>query len=360
MSGVVTDVVTVSCRVPLRLPFVTALRRTEAVDAVLVEVHTDDGYVGLGEATPIGAITGESVASVQAALGGPLREAVVGRDADDLVGALGALQRALPANPSAKAGLDIALHDLTSQRLGIPLQQYLGTTCSSVATDVGVSAASPKEMAAEAVARVGGGFGILKLKLGDGRHDDIRRVLSVREAVGPSVGLRLDANQGWGARQAVRILAELERQQANVEFVEQPVPALDLGALAFVTGSTATPVLADEAVWSARDVLVLAERKAADLVNLKLMKCGGLGPARAAAAVAEATGMGWLVGGMMETAVAVTAGAAFAATGAANVVHDLDAAWWLAPPNQALRYEGGRLFMPNAPGLRSVAGELGR
>ena len=177
------------------------------------------------------------------------------------------------------------------------------------------------------------------------------RVRAVRAAVGPNVGLRLDANQGWTPRQAVRVISELEGE--DVEFVEQPVPAWDLDGLAWVSDRVRTPILADEAVFSARDLVEVIRRRAADMINVKLAKCGGLGPARTLLSLAQVHGMGTVIGSMMESPVGVGAAASLAAAYGTTAVSDLDAAWWLAaaPVSGGIRYDGAVVELADAPGL---------
>lgn len=145
----------------------------------------------------------------------------------------------------------------------------------------------------------------------------------------------------------------LEDADLGIELVEQPTPAADLDGLAFVTTHVDTPILADESVWSARDAIEVVRRRAADLVNVKLTKCGGLAPALQIAAVAAATDVGVLVGSMMETHVGV--GAAVALTAAIGTPHvcDLDAAWWLASPpvKGGITYGPGIVTLSSRPGL---------
>lgn len=336
-------------REPLRAPFVTALRTVTEVEAVVVEVRDGDGRTGVGEAVATGPITGELSGGIAAALDGPLRSAVLGRDAEDFEDLLRAVRAAVVGNRSAKAAMDIALHDLRAQVLGLPLHRLLGAARHEVASDVTVGAGGPREMAEAAAARVRDGFGTLKIKVGDDPAVEVERVRRVRDAVGPDVRLRLDANQGWSPKQAVAIMAELERARAGIEFLEQPVAAADLAGMAFVTARTATPVMADESAATARDVLRIIELRAADIVNVKLMKCGGIRAARGLIDVATAGGLPVLIGGMMETAIGVGAAASLAATLPAGLVHDVDPAWWLA--GSPLRYEAGTLQLPNEVGL---------
>lgn len=338
---------------PMREPFVTALRRTSTVDSVLVELVDADGVTGWGEGVQTWRITGDSLASVEAAVQGPLRDVVVGRDPGDLHALCNDIAAAIVGNTAAKAAVDVAVHDLAARRLGVPLARLLGTSVSRVDTDVTLSVGTVDSMSAAAAARVGDGFAVLKVKLGDGAGDDVARMRAIRSAAGPSVVLRVDANQGWTPRQAVQVVRALEDAGVGIELVEQPVPHEDLAGLAYVTEHVDTPVLADEAVWSARDALEIVRRRAADLLNIKLAKCGGLGPARRLLAVAEASGTGVLVGQMMETPVGTGAAAAFAAMAGSAYVPDLDAAWWLSasPVRGGLVYDGARIVLPDAPGL---------
>jgi L-alanine-DL-glutamate epimerase-like enolase superfamily enzyme len=199
--------------VPLVRPFVTAVRVAHAVDAMLVEARDSDGRSGWGEAPISWRVTGESAASVTAAVEGPLGSAVTG----------------LPVDEPAEAG-------------------------------------------------AGG--------------DDMATLAAVRDAVGPDVTLRVDANQGWTPGQAVTVISAWEDAGVAVELVEQPVHRDDLAGLAFVTARVATPVLADESVWTRRDLRQVVTDRAADMVNIKLAKTGGLREALALAHLAEEYGIG--------------------------------------------------------------------
>jgi len=338
---------------PLHTPFVTAVRSTEVVESVLVQAVDGDGRSGWGEGVSTWRITGDSIAGIEAAVSGPLRDVVVGRDVDDLDALLRDVGSAIVGNTAAKAAVDGALHDLAAVRLGIPLPRLLGSAALDLPTDITLAADSPTAMATAAKARRGDGFDVLKIKVGDGGADDVTRVHAIRESAGKQAILRLDANQGWSPREAVRIIGTLEDAGLDIELVEQPVRAGDLDGLAFVTAHVQTPILADEAVSSARDLLEITRRRAADMVNIKLAKCGGLRAGRALLAVAEAAGVDVLIGSMMETHVGVGAAASLAAISGSPLVHDLDAAWWLrrSPVEGGPRYEQARLRFAAAPGL---------
>ena len=339
--------------VDLHTPFVTALRRTTTTDTVVVRLVDSDGVTGWGEAPQVWQVTGESLAGAAACIEGPLAAVVRGVDADDLVPACRAVAGAVAGNFGAKSAVDVALHDLAARRRGVSLPVFLGSSTLTVATDVTLAAGDAEELAANARKRVAEGFTVLKLKVGTDAAGDVGRVRAAREAAGPDALIRLDANQGWTAREAVRVISALEDAHLDVELVEQPVAAADLDGLAWVTSRVSTPVLADEAVYCVRNLVEVIRRRAADLVNVKLAKCGGLSAARTLLEVARAHGVGTVVGSMMETHVGVGAAASLAAAYGTTAVADLDAAWWAAssPVVGGPAYDGPRVRLPDAPGL---------
>jgi o-succinylbenzoate synthase len=338
---------------PLHTPFVTALRSTSTTETVVVRVTDSDGVTGWGEAPQVWQVTGESLAGAQACVEGPLTAIVTGRDPDDLTDLCRALAAAVAANHGAKAAVDVALHDLAARRRGISLPVLLGSTTLRVPTDVTLAAGEPDALGDAARARVAEGFSVLKMKVGTDAATDVARVRAVRVAVGPSVRLRLDANQGWTARDAVRVIGALEDAHLDIELVEQPVPAADLDGLAWVTARVSTPVMADESVYGVRDLVEVIRRRSADLVNVKLAKCGGLSVATTLLDLAHAQGMGSIVGSMMETHVGVGAAASLVAAHPTSTVSDLDAAWWAAtsPVVGGMAYDGATVVLPDAPGL---------
>jgi L-alanine-DL-glutamate epimerase-like enolase superfamily enzyme len=338
---------------PLHTPFVTSLRRTTTAETAVVRVTDSDGVTGWGEAPQVWQVTGESLAGVEACVSGPLADAVVGTDCDDLQPTTRAIASAVVGNHGAKAAVDVALHDLAARRRGVSLTVFLGSGARRVPTDVTLAAGDPEALADAAAHRAGEGFVVLKLKVGTDAGTDARRVRAVREAVGPGVRIRLDANQGWSARDAVGVISALEDADLGVELVEQPVAAADLDGLAWVTDRVQTPVMADESVYGVRDLVEVIRRRAADLVNVKLAKCGGISAARTLLELARAHGMGSMVGSMMESHIGVGAAASVAAACGVTVVPDLDAAWWAAEPpvRGGMRYDGPVVVLPEAPGL---------
>ncbi|GAA0626144.1 dipeptide epimerase [Kribbella sandramycini] len=335
---------------PLHTPFVTALRTATRADSLLVEL-SDGPLSGWGEAPQVWKVTGESRAGAQACIEGPIAAALEGLGPDDFTEALRRIENATAGNFGAKAAVDVALHDLVARRHGVSLHGFLGSTIDTVQTDVTLSVGDPDALADAATARVADGFGVLKLKVGTDAVADVERVRRVRAAVGPGPRLRLDANQGWSRRDAVTAIRALE--DCDLELVEQPVAAADLEGMAWVTDRVGTPILADESVYGVRDLVNVIRLGAADLVNVKLAKCGGLAAARTLLELARAHGVRTIVGSMMESHVGVGAAAALVAAYPTSAVNDLDAAWWLrdSPVVGGIRYDGALIRLPFEPGL---------
>jgi o-succinylbenzoate synthase len=353
--------------VPLHTPFVTALRRTTTTDTVVVRVTDTDGTTGWGEAPQVWQVTGESLAGATACLEEMLAPAVVGHDVDDWTEVLAEVQRAVARNDGAKAALDTAVHDVLARRAGMTLAAFLSAGRSGTATgdatgseayptvlqtDVTLSAGTADDLAAAAVHRVADGFTTLKMKVGTNAATDVGRVRAVREAVGANVTIRLDANQGWTPDEAVAVIRALEDADLDIEFVEQPVRGEDVEGLADVRSRVGLAVMADEALMSLVDLDRIIRLGAADLVNVKLAKCGSLGAALEQLRRARDAGIGTMVGSMMETAIGVGAAAAVAAAHSTTQVDDLDAAWWAAdsPVGGGIRYDEDRVVLPDGVG----------
>lgn len=336
---------------PLHTPFVTALRSTTTAESLLVEIVDSDGRSGFGEAPQVWQVTGASIAGSRACVEEMLAPLLLGQDPDDLVTLCRKVAKAVVGNESAKCAVDVALHDLAARRLGVPLARLLGGSGLRVRTDVTLSAGESGALAKAAADRVAEGFTVLKLKVGTDAAGDLDRIWAVCQAAGPGVTVRLDANQGWTPREAVRIINQMTG--LPIELVEQPVKRHDLDGLAYVTQKTDVPILADESVFTVRELTEVIKRRAADMVNVKLAKCGGLSTARTLLELAREHEMGTCVGSMMETGVGIGAAASLVAAQPTTLVSDLDAAWWLesSPVKGGPTYDNGVLTLPDQPGL---------
>ena len=162
-------------------------------------------------------------------------------------------------------------------------------------------------MARDAVSAVERGYDTLKIKVGANPELDVARLTAVRQAIGDRTCIRIDANQGWEPKQAVRLLNQMQEKGLDLEFVEQPVKAHDLEGMKYVTERSYVPVLADESVFSPEDAMKIMQMGAADLVNIKLMKCGGLYNALKIASAAEVYGVECMIGCMLEAKISVNA-----------------------------------------------------
>lgn len=308
--------------VPLRVPFKTALRSVSSVEDVIVEVYTDTGEVGYGEAPPTGAITGDTTGAILGALQDHIIKTVVGRDVDEFEDLMQALNKCIVGNTSAKAAMDMALWDLYGQLYRIPVYKLMGGSRKEIITDITISVNDPEEMARDAVDAVRRGYDTLKIKVGAHPELDVARLTAVRQAIGNDTRIRIDANQGWEPKQAVRLLNQMQEKGLDIEFVEQPVKAHDIDGLKYVTERSYVPVLADESVFSPEDAVRIMQTGAADLVNIKLMKCGGLYNALKIVSAAEVYGVECMIGCMLEAKISVNAAVHLAC--AKNIITKID------------------------------------
>lgn len=346
--------------VPLRMPFRTAVRSVDSVEDVIVLVRTDTGATGYGEAPPTGLVTGDTTGGIIDAIRTHIEPLLVGRDVAEFEALVQLVQRALIHNSSAKAAVDMALYDLYGQLWNIPVHRLLGGAKSSIVTDITISVNAPEEMARDALDAIARGYDTLKIKVGIDPRLDVARLTAVRRAVGPDVRIRIDANQAWRPKEAVRILSQMTDAGLDIELVEQPVAAADIDGLAYVTRESDVPVLADEAVFSPADALRIMQLHAADMVNIKLMKCGGLYPAQQIVAAAEVYGMECMIGCMLEAKISVNAAVALACAKSVITRIDLDGPVLCSedPIDGGAVFDEKHITASDAPGLgiRGVRG----
>ena len=279
----------------------------DSVEDVIVEIHTDTGNVGYGEAPPTGVITGDTTGAILGAMRDHIIKTIVGRNVDDFEDLMIALNKCILKNTSAKAATDMALWDLYGQLHNIPVYQLLGGSRKQIITDITISVNSPLQMAEDAANAISRGYDCLKVKVGVDPTLDVARLAAIRETVGSDCCIRIDANQAWTPKEAVRMLNQMQDKGLDIEFVEQPVPAHDFEGLKYVTDHACVPVLADESVFSPEDAVKIMQMRAADLVNIKLMKCGGIYNALKIASAAEVYGVECMIGCMLEAKVSVNA-----------------------------------------------------
>jgi L-alanine-DL-glutamate epimerase-like enolase superfamily enzyme len=320
-----------------RHPFLIARGGQAQHRTIWIRLRDRDGLEGWGEAAAT-TYYGETPETVLAALGAYVPH--LPDDPTDLDAAERALDDALGENPSARAALSTALHDLVGKRFGVPLWKLWGLNpATAPASTFTIGLDTPDKMRAKVIEAEP--YPILKVKLGTHRDGEILRAIrSVTEKE-----LRVDANAGWSRKRAIAMLPVL--QEFGVTVLEQPLPPHDLDGLAAVTRVSTIPVIADESCLVATDIPRLVG--AVDGINIKLAKCGSLREALRMIAVARAHGLLVMVGCMIETSVGITAAAHF--TPLVDLV-DLDGAALLSDdPFAGATIDGGRVVLPTGPGL---------
>lgn len=335
---------------PLAEPYEIAHEAFERADNVFLRLVPDHGPAGYGCAAPDLGVTGETADTVLAALE-EVEPLIRGADPLARNRLLARLKPRLAGHPAARAAIDVALHDLLGKVAGLPLWRLLGGYRSRMRTSITIGVLPEAETVERASARVAEGFRCLKLKGGRDPDLDASRVRAVRAAVGPSIELRFDANQGYSVDGALRFVAGV--RGARVELLEQPTPSAEPALLGRVSRAVAMPVMADESLLSLGDAFRLARKDHADMVNVKLMKVGGLTDAMAVDSVARAAGLEVMVGCMDESALAIAAGLAFALARPNVAYADLDGHLDLVgdPAAGVVTLRGGVLHPSPRPGL---------
>ncbi|UTA48401.1 dipeptide epimerase [Simiduia sp. 21SJ11W-1] len=350
----ITDIRLGMLKVPLITPFKTAMRTVEHVEDVVVQIETDTGLVGYGNAPATAVITGDTHGSVIEAINTIYRPLLLGRNIEELNRLTGEIQAALVKNTSAKAAVEIALYDLFAQSYKTPLYKILGGGESSLTTDITISVDYIDKMVADAQTAVARGFEILKIKVGKDIRLDIERIKAIYAAVEGRALLRLDANQGWTAKQAVHAIKSLEDAGVLLELVEQPVKAHDLEGMRYITERVHTPIMADESTFGPIEVIELIKHRAADIINIKLMKTGGLSNAIKIADIASVYDIQCMMGCMLETSIGVSA-AAHVAAAKSGIVRKVDldvpSLCQYDPVIGGVSYKDADIILNETPGL---------
>lgn len=298
--------------IALREPFAVATGTQAAALNVLVRVHLAGGASGLGEAAPFPAVTGETQEAVLTALTA-LRRELPGWDARAWRPLAAWLQERLPDLPSARCAVETAVLDALCRASGLPLHSFFGGAGTCLETDLTIPTGDAPA-AAQAASRIAAaGFRTIKLKVG-GRpvDEDIERIRAVATAA-PGVGLLLDGNAALAdVAAALTLLAEARHAGAQVLLLEQPLPRGDLEGHRILCARAGVPVAADESAASVADVVRLAREGAAQVINIKIMK-SGLVAALDMAITARSLGLGLMIGGMVESPLALSTSACLAA-----------------------------------------------
>ncbi len=342
----------------LKNPYQIAYEKINSVVNVFLEIETNVGLHGFGCAAPDLPVTGETPESVYDAADTIFRDTLLGSNPLNYVRLLERLKFQIGKQPAALALADMALHDILGKAAGMPLYKLLGGYRESIKTSVTIGISSVEDTVKQARNLVSAGFKALKIKGGQQVKSDIERVMKVRETVGGHVELRFDANQGYTVEEAIQFVENV--RSAHLELVEQPTPKGQPDLLGFVTRAVSLPIMADESMLNLRDVFRLAKNDLIDMVNIKLMKVGGIYEAMHVNSVARAAEMEVMIGCMDESALAISAGLHFALARPNVKYADLDGHLDLMddPTAGCVKLEDGFLYPLKNPGLGMVKGIL--
>ena len=321
--------------------------------SAVVRIVAADGAVGLGNIDPSLGYSLETIDQSLAALRDTLVHVVRGLDAANPHGVVAAMNRSLPGFLDAKAAIEMACIDLTARRLGIAVHRYLGGALTSrVSFNAWIGILPPDEAAAEARKWFDAGFRSAKIKVGSDVDIDRDRVQAVREAVGPSMKLRADANAGYRPEQAIALGRAIDR--FDMQLLEQPVAADDLAGMARVRKAIGIPVMADESITDHASLIAVIRADCADIVKLKVMKQGGLLECRRMIETAAAAGYRVVIGHGFGLGINTVAEIMVAAT-SDSVLEGLECVGPLKTSDDIvttkLDLRAGSMALPEGPGL---------
>jgi len=350
----ITSIETIPVQIPLKSPFKTSKAEQKSAKIVLVKLHTDKGIIGIGECDPRPHITGETVNSVTTIISDSLGPALRGMnlsESDDIAKICDQMDRMIVSNPSAKAGIDIALYDALGKQSDVPIHALLGDeqTTSLIScgfSDLGTAEGAERE--ASKCRELGGTS--FKIKVGGDWTIDAGRVAIVRSTLDTKTDLIIDPNQAWSVDQSIQILNENKR---IIAACEQPIEWNDLIGLSTVTERVDVPIVADEAVQSPFDASVVLRLTAADMVNIKHLKSGGLYHACEIARLLQRKGLNCMIGSTMESGVS-SAASVHLGVACPNLKY-----FDVAPPTdflveditEGLEWDGLNVEPPDQPGL---------
>lgn len=309
----ITDVKIEKFYIELTEPFKVAFAEVSHAESLLIKIETDEGVEGYGEAAPFAPVTGETPEGCLAVLK-MFRQGLVGMNPLDIEKIHNMMDGLVHGNGSAKCAVDIALHDIKGKVMGQPLYRVLGGYQDTVQNDITIGIQAPEKMAETARKYVQDwGYRILKIKVGIDPEEDLRALELIRQAVGPDIRLRVDANQGYTVSRAIYALEGMKKY--GVEAAEQCLPDWDMEGAAYLRQKVSgIQLMLDESIHTTKDAAKACRLKAADILNIKLMKCGGLYRGAQISTLAENFGLTCMVGCMLESKIAITAGLSLVAS----------------------------------------------
>ncbi len=337
--------------IKLKEPFVISLGKMTHARNVALRIDTNEGLTGFGECSPFLSINGESH-ETGVLVGNYLARALQGKDPLDIEMNIRLMDEVIYGNASIKSAFDMALYDIASQAAGLPLYKFLGGSQRPLSTDYTVSLGDPEDMIRQALLIKEGGFPAIKVKLGEDPDLDIARIKAIRKAVGSTIPLRLDANQGWDFDGALKVLKALASD--HIEYCEEPIPRWAFMELPKLSALSPIPIMADESCSDHHDAARLIQIGACPMFNIKLGKSGGIFNALKIIELAEKAHIDLQIGGFLESRLAFTASAhlALSSTQVHHCDFDTPMMFEEDPVEGGLVYgKNGSITVPDVPGL---------
>jgi L-Ala-D/L-Glu epimerase len=338
-------------------PFTIATGTMHYAQNIFIRVHTDAGMYGVGECSAFPMIVGETQ-STCFEMAKDFAALWKNKNALNIEQRLQELHSFTAFNATIKSAFDMALYDLAAKNDNQPLYKFLGSRKKELETDLTIGIDTPDNMANKAVDFIQRGVRIIKIKLGKNAQEDVERVRRIREAVGASIGLRIDANQGWNYEDALYALQAMGSY--DIQFCEQPMRYWDDDKLPALVQQSPIKIMADESVFDHHDALRIIKAGACDYVNIKFAKSGGIHEAKKINAVCEQHSIPCMMGGMLESRVALTAFAHFALAHDNVIFYDMDTCMLghkTDPVTGGVQYKGFFLEVPDALGIGADADE---
>ena len=333
-------------------PYTIAFKTIDEVRNAFVEITLDNGITGIGSGNPSEYVTGENLNQTLEALQETNLDFLIGRDIRHFHQLLFEVLQRFPKTPAARAALDIALHDVFTKYLDVPLVQFLGQKIKSLPTSNTIGIKNVEETLKEAIDYHKQGFSVLKVKLGKDLEEDIERMVKLREQFGNSMVIRIDANQGYTVQQTIDFYNRTK--SLNIELIEQPLPAKAINDMKNLPEEIKKVIAADESLLSPKDALQLIQHpQASGIFNIKLMKCGGVNEGLKIADMASNAGIDLFWGCNDESIVSITA-ALHAAFSSSNTKYiDLDGSLDLARDEVKGGFilKDGVMYCSDKPGL---------
>ena len=347
----ITDIQYKILQLSPKVNFKIALADESRNETLLLKIDTDEGLIGYGEANPYLPVTGDVVPDIAEFIR-QIKPLLIGKNPLAIERMHRTMDRFAVHKSAGKAAIDMALYDLMGKKAGLPVYMLLGGNSNEVISDMTIGINTPGRMAALARQYADEGFKILKIKVGANAKDDLEAVRKIREIVGPDISLRLDANQGWGRKETVQVMKLMEAYR--VDEIEQPVPYWDFDGCRFIREHITQDLMMDESVKLPKDALRAVKEEATDIINIKLMKCGGLYRGMQINAIAQSANIPCMVGCMTESRLAIAAGAALVASQGNIIYADLDSYRMLEEIpgiRGGFTQQGGLMCLEDKPGL---------